>query len=128
MLAPSEFLRSLQSRLNAGEQIVFGDGLVQNANHSGFQRLCANALARERGDDDRRNSPAGSRQLAYQLKSGYPGQFDVGNQTRCLLEQIRLQELLSRRKYFGPEAKHLQKSGYCVTDLPVIVDTGNKRI
>ena len=128
MLAPSKFLRSLQGRLNAGEQIVFGDGLVQNANHSGLQCLCTNALARERGDDDRRNSPAGAGQLAYQLKSGYPGQFDVGNQTRCLLKQIGLQELLSRRKYFGPEAKRLQKSGYCVTDGPVIVDTGNKSI
>jgi hypothetical protein len=128
MLAPSKVLRSLQGRLNAGEQIVFGDGLVQNANHSSLQCLRTNALARERGDDDRRNSPAGSRQLAYQLKTGYPGQFDVGNQTRCLLKQIGLQELLSRRKYFGSEAKRLQKSGYCVTDLPVIIDTGNKRI
>jgi hypothetical protein len=91
--------RSLQSRVEAGEQRVGGERLRQVAEDPGPDRSRTNRVIRIRGDEDGRNRLTSGHELVIELDAGGLRHSHVGDEARDPGKALRLQQSLRGREH-----------------------------
>jgi hypothetical protein len=114
-------------RSQAFNEVFLIKRLAQEADRSVVERTLPVFLVRISGNQNDRRLVSLRPQGFLQFKSIQPWHLQVSDQARCLRDQTRLEEMLSRDESNGFVSQRLDKLADAVTGQRVIIDNRNQR-
>jgi hypothetical protein len=94
----------LKSRVYGIKQCLLAEGFVQKVHRAGTKGSRSRVVVCMGRDEDDRESPVGGSHLTLELESVHAGHADIQNQTRRIVQLIRVQERFSRRETLCPKS------------------------
>jgi hypothetical protein len=94
----------LESFVNRIKQRLFPEGFVQEVHGTGFKSPGSRVVICMGRDEDDRDSVIGRNQMTLKLEPIHARHPHIKNQTRRIVQLIRLQERFRRRKTLHPKS------------------------